>query len=119
MKTLWIVSGSAEAVPGIQRAKEMGLYVIVSDGNPSAPGFAFSDESVIASTYDVKDTVSVAKRYHQTVRPIDGVLCIDSDVPLTVACIADALELPGISIETARLATDKLAMKQRFKENGL
>ena len=39
-RTLWIVSGGAEAVPGIQRAKAMGLHVVVSDMNPGAPGFA-------------------------------------------------------------------------------
>ena len=33
MRTLWIVSGGAEAVPGIRHAKSMGLHVVVSDGN--------------------------------------------------------------------------------------
>jgi len=46
MKTLWIVSGSQEAVPGIVRAKELGLFVVVSDGNSKAPGFQFADDSI-------------------------------------------------------------------------
>ena len=37
-----------------------------------------------------------------------------SDVPLTVASVAHALGLPGISIESAQLASDKLAMKNCF-----
>ena len=41
-------------------------------------------------------------------------MCIACDVPMAVASVAAALELPGISIESARLATDKLAMKERF-----
>ena len=119
MKTLWIVSGGMEAVPGIKRAKELGLHVVVSDGNPQAPGLAIADDALIASTYDVEATVEAAKNYHQNIRPLDGVICIAADVPLTVAKVAQELGLPGIPIETARLATDKLAMKQRFVERGI
>lgn len=115
-KTLLIVSGGIEAVPGIRRAKEMGLHVVVSDMNPNAPGFTVADDCIIASTYDIEATVAAAKRYHDTKRPIDGVICIASDVPLTVASVAAGLGLPGISIQCARLATDKLAMKQCFVE---
>ena len=42
-----------------------------------------------------------------------------ADVPLTVASVAAALGLPGISVETARLAADKLAMKQAFQAAGV
>jgi len=119
MRTLWIVSGGTEAVPGIRRAKEMGLYVVVSDSNPRAPGFELADHSVVVSTYDVEATVEAARRYHRTVRPLDGVICIAADVPLTVASVAAELGLSSIPVETARLATDKLAMKQRFAARGI
>ena len=82
-KTLFIVSGGSEAIPGIQRAKNMGLHVVVSDINPKAPGFDIADDSVIADTYGVEDTIAAALHYHKTIRPIDGVMCIASDVPLT------------------------------------
>ena len=118
-KTLFIVSGGAESIPGIQRAKNMGLHVVVSDINPKAPGFDIADDRVIADTYGVEDTIAAALHYHKTIRPIDGVMCIASDVPLTVASVAHALGLPGITIEAARLAGDKLAMKERFAEKGI
>ena len=118
-KTLFIVSGGAESIPGIQRAKNMGLHVVVSDINPQAPGFEIADDRVIADTYGVEDTIAAALHYHKTIRPVDGVMCIASDVPLTVASVAHALGLPGISIETALLASDKLGMKERFAEKGL
>lgn len=118
-KTLLIISGSTEAVPGIKRAKEMGLHVVVSDMNPDAPGFAVANDRFLASTYDIDITVAAALHYHRTIRPIDGVMCIASDVPLTVASVGHALGLPGISIETAQLASDKLAMKKRFVEKGI
>lgn len=119
MKTIWIVSGGAEAVPGIRRAKDMGLHVVVSDGNPKAPGALLADSFVLASTYDVNATVEAAKRYHREQRPVNGVISVASDVPLTVASIATALGLPGIPLETAHLASDKLAMKRRFAEKNI
>ncbi len=119
MRSLWVVSGGVEAVAGVQRAKEMGLRVVVSDGSPQAPGLAHADDHLVVSTYDVEATVAAAVQYHRTVCPIDGVMCIASDVPLTVASVAAALELPGIPIESARLAIDKLAMKQKFAADGI
>ncbi|MCE9524242.1 MAG: ATP-grasp domain-containing protein [Alphaproteobacteria bacterium] len=118
-KTLLIVSGGVQALHGIKRAKDFGYHVVVSDLNPNAPGFAVADESIIASTYDVDETVAAAQRYHHTVRPIDGVITIGCDVPLTVASVADRLGLISIPLESARLAQDKLAMKRCFVEAGI
>lgn len=118
-KCLWVVSGGIEAVPGIQKAKEMGLFVVVSDGSPKAPGFQFADHKVIASTYDIQCTLKKALNFHRKVRPINGVICFAADVPLTVAVITNTLNLPGISIETAKRATDKLEMKRYFKKLGI
>ena len=75
MKTILVVSGGVEAVPGIQHARDMGLHVVVSDINPEAPGFKIADDRIVADTYGVKDTVAAALQYHKTIRPIDGVLC--------------------------------------------
>jgi biotin carboxylase len=119
MKSLLIISAGIEAVPGIQLAKHMGINVVVSDGNRNAPGFPLADDAFVASTYDISATVAAAAQYHNEVRPLDGVMCIASDVPLTVASVAAALNLPGISIESARLAIDKLAMKQKFEADGV
>ncbi len=118
-RTLWIVSGGAEAVPGIRRARAMGLHVVVSDMNPAAPGFKSADDAIVANTYDAEGTVAAAVEYHKHKRPIDGVMCMAADVPLTVASVASALGLPGISVESARLASDKLAMKQAFQRAGI
>lgn len=119
MKNLLVVSAGIEAVAGIKLAQSMGFHVVVSDMNPAAPGFAAADDHLIASTYDIEATVAAARAYHQQVRPIDGVICIASDVPLTVASVAADLGLPGIPVASAQLATDKLAMKERFAADGV
>jgi biotin carboxylase len=116
--TLLIISGGREAVPAIDEARRLGLRVVVSDGAPDAPGLRLADAGLLASTYDPDATVEAARAYAARNR-IDGVLAVAADVPVTVAAVADALGLPGVSLETARLAADKLLMKDRFKIAGV
>lgn len=111
-----IVGGGRESVPGIRRAKELGLDVVVTDEDPNCPGSAEADHFVAASTYDPQMTVEGLRAL---ALPLDGAICIATDVPVTVAEIAQSFGLPGISIEAARLASDKLAMKQQLAANGL
>jgi len=118
-KTLLVVGGGIETVPAIERAKQMGLHVVVSDMNPRAPCFSVADDRLLASTYNVSATVAQAEQFHRNVRRVDGVICVASDIPLTVAAVAAALDLPGISLEAAYLASDKLAMKEKFFADGV
>jgi len=118
-KNLLVVGGGIEAVPGLERAKQMGLHLVVSDRDPEAPGFAAADDRLLASTYDIQATVAAARRYHREVRRFDGVMCIASDIPRTVAAVAADLGLPGISEESARLSSDKFDMKLKFRRDGV
>lgn len=118
-KTLLIVSGGIEAADAAKRAKELGHYVVVSDRDPQAPGFAFADSCLIADVYGATETAAAAERYSRKIRKIDGVICVAADAPITTATVAQRLGLPGISLAAAELACDKLAMKKRFSECGV
>lgn len=118
-RTVCIVGAGAEAADGIAVARRMGLHVLASDADPEAPGFALAHDRILASTYDVEATVAAVSDYHRCVRRIDGVLCIASDVPQTVAHVARSVGAPGLSPESAHLASDKLAMKERFAARGV
>ena len=119
MKTLWVISGGVEAIPTIRRARDQGLRVVVSDGNPEAPGFRYAHTAIVASTYDAEATVQAARQYTYENQRIDGVLCAAADVPVTVASVAQEFGLAGVSLETARLTTDKLAMKDQLRAVGI
>lgn len=101
------------------RAKQLGLHVVASDADENAPGLCAADDRLVASTYDIDATVKAASDYHQYVRPVDGVLCVATDVPRTVAAVAMRLGLPGIPVASAQLAMDKVAMKDRFAADGV
>lgn len=119
MTTLWVLSGGIEAVPVIRRAQEMGLRVIASDLNPTAPGLRLADEPVIADVYDPSDTVRVARRFATTHGAPDGILCAAADAPHTAAQLIEEFGLRGVSAEAAELATDKLAMKRHLRAAGI
>ena len=101
-ETLLVISGGLEAVPGIQRAREMGLHVVVVDGSPEAPGLEMADDRIIASTYATAEVVEAATEYSQR-RRIDGVIAMAADVPRTVSAVAEALGLPGLPSEESGL----------------
>ncbi len=118
-KKLLIISGGIEALPGIEKAKEMGLHVVVADGNAGCPGRKIADNFLHVSTYDARGMARAAQEYSDTKGPLNGVLSVASDVPLTVAHVASALKLEGISLESAKLASNKLLMKKKLKGNGI
>lgn len=117
-KRLLVVGGGAEAVPGLLRLRALAARLAVSDRDRAAPGFAVAEERLLASTYDADATVAAARALHRR-WPVDGVLCIAADVPLTVARVAHALGLPGLSLAAAALASDKLAMKRALAAAGV
>lgn len=119
MKTLLVLGAGREAIPALRRASTLGYHLVATDGNSQAPGFAYVDEAIFVSTYAVEETVVYAVEYVQRMGPIHGVIALAADVPQTVAAVAAALGLPGISVETARLTSDKFAMKLRFLEAGI
>src|SRR5262249_37967050 len=116
---LLIVSGGIEAADAARHAKTLGHYVVVSDRDPEAPGFQFADSRLIADVYGATETAAAAERFSRKIRRIDGVICVAADAPVTAATVAQRLGLPGISVASAELACDKLAMKKRFAECGV
>ena len=118
-KTLLFIGGGIETLPGVNLAKKMGLNVIVSDRNPEAPCMAVADDCIIADTYDVMGTLLAAKKFHHSKRKINGVICMASDIPLTVATVAFGLNLPGIPTASAKIVADKILMKDCFKGANL
>jgi biotin carboxylase len=119
MKTVLIVSGGIEAADAARRAKELGYYVVVSDRDPEAPGFAFADSCLIADVYSPDETAAAADRYHRKIRRIDGVICVAADAPVTAATVSQRLGIPGLPVHTAQTACDKLAMKRCFASAGV
>jgi biotin carboxylase len=115
MKTVLFVGAGRHQRRAIRRAKELGLRTAAIDRNPAAPGFTEADVTEVVDFVHIPAAVDVARRLSP-----DGVLTVASDraVPV-VAAVAEALGLPGIGSETARKATNKVAMRRALADAGV
>lgn len=110
-----IVGASVLQLPGILKAKEMGLYVGVADYNPKAIGIQYADEFFNASTMDEDAVLAASLKF----KP-NGIMTLATDMPMRgVAKVAEKLGLPGISYDTAVKATDKFEMIKAFKAQNV
>ena len=113
MGPLIFLGASVSQVAAIRRARELGFKVVAVDGDPDAIGFAEADESVAADFSDVERVAEIGRRYGAS-----GVVAISTDRAVPAAAgVAEALGLPGIGVETARVMTDKGAMRARLAEH--
>jgi biotin carboxylase len=117
-KRLLILGAGEEQVPAYEFAQRMGLNVVGLDINPQAPALRLTRERIIASTRDTEEALREVIRFHRR-HPIDGVMTIAHDVPVTVALIARELDLKGIPVPSARLASNKLLQLETFRGSGI
>src|SRR5437764_6765860 len=114
-KTVLFVGAGRHQRRAIQRAKELGLRVAAVDADSNALGLREADVSKVVDFADLQAVLRAVGRWR-----LDGVLTISADraVPV-VAAIAEALDLPGIGVETAHLMTHKVAMRRRLADAGV
>ncbi|WCL48285.1 alpha-hydroxy-acid oxidizing protein [Leptospira sp. GIMC2001] len=117
-RTILIIGGGLLQVPIIQTAKTMQLKVVVADMNPDSIGFRIADDQIIMSTKDVEGMVREAKRYAKD-KPIHGVITAGTDASMTVAAVANSLDLPGIRFVDAEACSNKVKMRKRLREHNV
>jgi biotin carboxylase len=115
MKTVLVVGAGRYQRAVIHRAHELGYRVVAVDRNPDAPGLRLADLPRVA---DFSRPGAVLEAVSDLA--IDGVLTVQAEraVPM-VASLAEVLGLPGIGVGTARLMTNKLAMRSRLAQAGV
>lgn len=114
-RKLLILTAGRWQLPVIQKARELGLHVVVTDQNPHAPGLGLADACEIVSCQDLEATLAVARKH-----AVDGVIAEQTDVAVvTAAYVAERMGLPGIGMEAARRATNKFLMREACRSAGV
>ena len=114
MKRLLVLAGGILQIAVIKKAREMGYYVIATDGDPKARGFNFANKGICVNITDEEVMLRVACEEH-----IDGVIHPCSELSMNVmGRINDELGLAGISREQAIRATNKHLMREAFEAYG-
>ena len=117
--TILFIGGGGETIPAIERARDLGCRVVIADRNVTAPGCLAADQAIAASAYHPEEVRAAVERYTRGGGRIDAVLAVATDCPNSVAAAAEALDLPGPSVEVGERAVDKLAMKRKFAADGV
>lgn len=116
MKDSILVFGVGELQKSIiERCKKKNLFVVGIDPMAEAMCRNLVDAFEVVGGQDFEKTVEVAERYN-----VKGIVTAATDKPLVMmARVAEKLQLPFFSVETAEWSTDKLMMKQKFQEAGI
>jgi len=115
MKKLMVMGAGIYQVPLIKKAKEMGIHTIAVSIPGNYPGFAVADEICHINTVDYDEVLRVAKE-----KQIDGIVTAGTDVAvITIGKVCDEMGLCGLSFEAAKVAADKMLMKERYEACGV
>jgi biotin carboxylase len=100
-----------------RQVDEFGGETFVLNGLGTAD-FWPAERYRIAGSKHIDDIVAAAKSWHAE-EHFDGVLTFSESAVLAVAVVADALGLPGVGLEAARISRNKLLMRQAYEREDV
>jgi hypothetical protein len=117
MNEKWVAClGAGESqISLIKNSQLLGYKVLAIDRNPKAPGFAFSDESLVQSTHDSDKIIEEIKDIN-----LSGLLARSTGGALfTAASIVKKYKIPGVNHDLAIIATSKSALYEFALDNNI
>jgi len=114
-KKILILGAHPVHLPAINYSLKRGHEVITVDNRPENPGHQLAHRNYNASTIEVDQILSIAKREN-----VDGILNFTSDVSaLTCAKVAKEMGLPGNPPEAVGLLVDKGEFRKLLGNSSL
>lgn len=116
MKKVLILGANPETVSLVLKAKEMGLYTIVTDYDPNAYAKQFADQPENINAVDIDELVALAKREN-----VDGILVGVAEALLPAYCeVCARLNLPSYStLDKFEIMVRKDLFKQKCRDFGV
>ena len=116
MKKLLILGANPETVSLVLKAREMGIYTIVTDYDPGAFAKNYADQAENVNAVDVDALVELARR-----EKVDGVVVGVAEALLPAYCmVCERLGLPAYSdAGTFDIMTRKDLFKEKCREYGV
>lgn len=113
-KKILMLGGSAQQIPAIKAAKEMGYETILIDYLPDNPGQYVVDKWYGESTTDIEKVYQIAKTEN-----VSGILAYASDpAALPAAVVSERLGLPTNPAKSVEILGVKHKFRSFLKENG-
>lgn len=121
-KTLLLVdAGSPRKHFILKRIRELGVRIVVIDGQKKEWAAPFVDEWIIADTKDAQSCVAAVERYlaESPDRHIDGVTTFWEYAVVVRSAISERFHLPGVPLISAQRARNKNVFREFCLANGL
>lgn len=115
MKRLLVLGAGLLQIPIIEKAKELGIYLIAADDDAKAPGLTLVDKGIVGrGIANMNNMLAVANEEH-----INGVIHPCSEVAMnSMGYINEMMHLSGLDREMVIRATNKEMMRKAFSDYG-
>jgi len=117
-RTLLLLGASLMQRPAILEAKNLGCKVVAVDANPQALCVPIVDHFEQIDLKDVPALLSFAKKL-QKESEVSGVFTCATDFSVSVATIAEELDLPSHTLQACKNASDKARMRSIFAQHAI
>lgn len=111
---IMMIGGGVQEARAVQVAKNHGFKVLVTDRNPSAPAFSNANYKAVIDGRDIEGLVAFALLNKKRMN-ISGVFTF-TELVTSVASVAMATELPGVSLQSAVACQNKALCKAIWLE---
>lgn len=112
-KKILILGGGANQIPLIQRAKQIGLYVVLCDFRPNIEGAKIVDVHYCVDTMDVQKVSQICLD-----EAVDGILTNSEPTFVAMAKVAQSTSLRCLSVEQTELYKNKFLMREFCEGHG-
>lgn len=114
-KNVIILPGTRWQIPLVKKIKKRGYRAVVFDYYDNQPAYEYADEYQLVDIHNKEKVLELAKKYF----PV-AVISDECDIATpTIAWVSKRLGKPSIGMNMAELYTNKYAMREFCKENGL
>jgi len=113
-KKLLILGAGWSHIPGIRIAKKMGIFTVVMDKNPNAPGLKISDYGYILDGSNKENVLRIASK-----EGVDGILCTGDYSVIPASYASTKLGLSCIPYNIATLVSNKGKLFEKFRKCGV
>lgn len=114
LKKLLFLGANRYFQKSIEALSAYGYKVLVIDRNPESPGFKSADKFAVIDITDENGAYQFA-----LANSVDGIIAVNDFGVRTAAYVSNKMGLPGLSYETAIMATDKALMRKKWSEDGV
>ena len=114
----WCIGGGVLQIPVIEKARELGYSVLITDGSPNCVCANIADEFFNVDIFDIEAHLELATRLSAKYT-IAGVLAAGIDAPMTMSALCEHLGLPGVPLSISETVHFKSKFREFSLENGI